>query len=118
MAQVAVMVMVDTEAHADTARVANALTTVYEFKEAGEEATLVFSGAGTRRVGKLSNPDHRLHRAFAKVKDEVAGACKACAVSFGVRQEIEASGVPLLTEYRGHQSLRKLVNEGYEVIIF
>ena len=97
---------------------ANALTTVYEFKEADEEATLVFSGIGTRWVGKLSDPDHRLHRAFAEVKDEVAGTCKACAVSFGVREEVEASGVPLLTEYRGHQSLRKLVNEGYEVIIF
>ncbi|MDF2703625.1 MAG: hypothetical protein K0S10_2571, partial [Rubrobacteraceae bacterium] len=48
----------------------------------------------------------------------VAGACKACAVSFGVRDEVEASGVPLLTEYRGHQSLRKLVKEGFEIITF
>ena len=118
MAKVAVVVMSDTETHADTARVANALTTVYEFKEAGEEATLVFSGAGTRWIGKLSDPDHRLHRAFTKVKDEVSGACKAWAVSFGVREEVEASGVPLLTEYRGHQSRRRLINEGYEVITF
>ena len=48
----------------------------------------------------------------------MSGACKACAVSFGVREEVEASGVPLLTEYRGHQSLRRLINEGYEVITF
>jgi hypothetical protein len=26
--------------------------------------------------------------------------------------------VPLLTEYRGHQSLRKLVVEGYQIITF
>src|ERR671912_2905044 len=112
------MVMSDTETHADRARVANALTTAYEFKEAGEEVDLIFTGAGTKWVAELADPDHRLHRAFEMVKDRVAGACKACAVSFGVRDEVEASGVPLLTEYRGHQSLRKLVKEGFEIITF
>jgi hypothetical protein len=52
------------------------------------------------------------------VKDKVAGACKACATSFGVREEVQASGVPLLAEYRGHQSLRKVINEGYQVVTF
>jgi hypothetical protein len=114
----AIVIMSDTETHADSARVANALTTAYEFKEAGDEVTVVFTGAGTKWVAKLSDPEHRLHRAFNLVKDEVAGACKACAVSFGVRGEVEASGVPLLAEYRGHQSLRKLVTEGYQIITF
>lgn len=114
----AVVIMADTESHADTARVANALTTAYEFKEAGDEVTVVFTGAGTKWVGRLSAPDHRLHRAFRLVDDEVAGACKACAISFGVRGEVEDSGVPLLTEYRGHQSLRRLVSEGYQIITF
>jgi hypothetical protein len=42
----------------------------------------------------------------------------ACAVSFGVKEEVQDSGVPLLAEYRGHQSLRKLVGEGFQVITF
>ena len=83
-----------------------------------DEVTLVFTGTGTKRVGKLSDPDHRPHRAFGTVKDEVAGACKACAVSFGMTEQVEAGGVPPLAEYRGHQSLRRLVNEGYQVITF
>jgi hypothetical protein len=116
--KVAIVIMTDTETHADSARTANALTTAYEFKEAGEEVTVVFTGAGTKWVAELSDPDHRLHRAFELVRDKVAGACKACAVSFGVKDEVEASGVPLLTEYRGHQSLRKLIAEGFEVITF
>jgi hypothetical protein len=116
--KVAVVVMSDTETHADSARVANALTTTYEFKEAGDEVTLVFTGAGTKWVGALSDPDHRLNRAFRLVKDEVAGACKACAVSFGVKEEVQASGVSLLAEYRGHQSLRTVVARGYQVITF
>ena len=116
--KVAIVILADTETHADRARVANALTTAYEFKEADEEVTVVFTGAGTRWVGELSDPDHRLHRAFDLVRDKVAGACKACAVSFGVRDEVQASGVPLLTEYKGHQSLRRLVREGFQVITF
>ncbi len=48
MVKVALMVMSDTETHADRARVANALTAAYEFKEAGEEVDLIFIGAGTK----------------------------------------------------------------------
>jgi hypothetical protein len=118
VAKVAIVVLSDTETSADSARVANALTTAYEFKEAEEEVTLIFTGAGTKWVSELSDPDHRLNRAFNLVKDNVAGACKACATSFGVREEVQASGVPLLTEYRGHQSLRKVINEGYQVVTF
>jgi hypothetical protein len=117
-AKIAIVIMSDTGTHADSARTANALTTAYEFKEAEEEVTVVFTGAGTKWVAELSDPDHRLHRAFEMVKDRVAGACKACAVSFGVRDEVEASDVPLLTEYRGHQSLRKLIKEGFEIVTF
>jgi hypothetical protein len=117
-AKVAIVILADTETRADRAKVANALTTAYEFKETGEEVTVVFTGAGTRWIPELSDPDHRLHKAFDLVKDKVAGACKACAVSFGVKDEVEASGVPLLAEYRGHQSLRKLVAEGFQVITF
>jgi hypothetical protein len=118
MAKIAIVVMSDTETQADSARVANALTTAYEFKEADEEVTLIFTGAGTKWVAELSDPDHRLHRAFDIVKNKVAGACKACATSFGVREEVQASGIPLLMEYRGHQSLRKVIKEGYEIVTF
>ena len=69
-------------------------------------------------MGELAHPDHRLHRAYRLIEDKVAGACKACAVSFGVKGEIETAGVPLLTEYRGHQSLRKLVAEGFQIMTF
>jgi hypothetical protein len=116
--KVAIVILADTETGADSARVANALTTAYEFNEAEEEVTLVFTGAGTRWVGEQSDPDHRLNWAFRLVKDEVAGACKACATSFGVREEVQACGVPLLAEYRGHQSLRRLISEGYQVVTF
>ena len=117
MTKVAIVILSDTETPADSARVANALTTAYEFKEAEEEVKLIFTGAGTKWVAELSDPDHRLNRAFSLVKDKVAGACKACATSFGVREAVQASGVQPLPVYRGHQSLRKVINARYQVVI-
>lgn len=45
-AKVAIVILADTETRADRAKVANALTTAYEFKEAGEVVTVVFTGPG------------------------------------------------------------------------
>lgn len=112
------MVLADTETHGDLGRIANALTSAKEFKEAGDEATIVFDGAGTRWVEELSKPDHKLHEAFESVRDSVAGACAYCAESFGVKRQVQKSGIPLLEEYAGHPSLQRLVSEGYQVITF
>lgn len=48
MIKVAVVVLADTVTHADMARVANALTTAYAFKETRDEVGLIFTGAGTK----------------------------------------------------------------------
>jgi electron transfer flavoprotein alpha/beta subunit len=54
VAKVAIVVPSDTETSADSARVANALTTAYEFKEAEEGVMLIFTGAGPS--GSESSP--------------------------------------------------------------
>lgn len=52
------------------------------------------------------------------MKDEVAGACNYCANAFGVKDEVQESGVTLLGDYKGHPSLQTLVSDGYQVITF
>ena len=116
MTKAAVLVFADTETHGDLGRIANALTTVKEFKDAGDDVTLIFDGAGTKWVAELAKPNHRLHELFVSQKDKVGGACNYCAKAFGVRDAIEASGVPLLADYNDHPSIRKLVAGGYEII--
>jgi hypothetical protein len=116
--KVAILVLAGRETRADEARIANALTTVNEFKEAGDEVTLIFSGAGTRWVSDLSGDDHPLSNAFDMVKDKVEGACRECAVSFDVEEEVQASGIPLMEEYKGHPSLKRLISQGYKIITF
>lgn len=118
MAKVGIIVLADIETHADMGRVANALETVKEFQEAGDAVRLLFDGAGTRWIEVLSNPQHRLHRQFAAVRPSITGVCRFCAAAFGVKEEVQQSGIPLLGEYEGHPSLRKLVEQGYQIITF
>jgi hypothetical protein len=79
VAKAAVLLLADIETHADMGRAANALTTVEEFREEGDEVTLIFDGAGVRWAAELTDPNSRLNGAFEKVRDKVAGACHFCA---------------------------------------
>lgn len=118
MTKIASVVFADAEGHENLGRVVNALTTTKEFKDAGDESTIVFDGAGTRWVPELAKPDHKAHPLYKAVEDRVAGACAFCANAFGVKEQITELGVTLLDEYSQHPSLHKLVSNGYEVITF
>ena len=118
MAKAAIVVLADTESSGDLGRVVNALTTAKELKEAGDEVTIVFDGAGTKWIKALSSKEHKYAPLFDSVKDRIAGACDYCARAFGVRREVESAGVPLLSELEQHPSIRTLLVEGYEVITF
>lgn len=118
MEKVAIIVLADTETHGDLGRVVNALEAVKEFKEAKDDVQLIFDGAGTKWIGELSKPDHKIHGLFEAVKDRIAGACEFCARAFGVKDEVQACGVGLMGQYEGHPSFKKLVSKGYQVITF
>lgn len=118
MAKAAIVVLADIETHGELGRIVNALSTADEFKEHGDEVTIIFDGAGVRWAAELSKPDHRLHERFEQLRDKVAGACHYCAGAFEVRDELEQIGFPLLRDYKGHPSLRSLVHDGFEVITY
>lgn len=118
MAKAASIVFADTETREALGRVVNALTTAKEFKEAGDDAVVIFDGAGTKWVAELAQEDHKYHGLFESVRDVVAGACSYCAAAYGVKDQVEQIGVELLEEYEGHPSLRSLINDGYHVVTF
>src|SRR5919204_2942058 len=93
MPKAALVVLAGTEGREAIGRVANALVTAKEFKETGDEATIVFDGAGTTWIGTLADPDHRYHGAFEEVRDRIAGACSCCAGRYGVTEQVEQAGV-------------------------
>lgn len=120
MAKTALIVFAGTEGHADLGRVFNALETAREYKQDGDadDVTLIFDGAGTEWIPELEDPEHDAHEVYASVKDVIEGACRFCAKSFGVFQQIEQTDVPFLSDFEGHPSIKSLVDEGYEVITF
>ncbi len=118
MAKLGVVVLADTETAGDLGRAVNALITAREAKEAGDDVTIVFDGAGTKWVSELSNPEHEYSELLQRVSDVVAGACSYCAKAYGVKDAVERADVPLLADYDDHPSLRGLVSEGYEVVTF
>lgn len=118
MAKISVVVLAGAESHADMGRVTNALALAKEAKGAGDDVELVFDGAAATWIPQLEDPGHDLHGLYAAVRDRVAGVCEFCAGAFGVRDEIEEAGVPLLSEFECHPSLRSRVEEGYEVVTF
>jgi hypothetical protein len=120
MSKAALVIFADTGSHEGLGRVANALIAAKEFDERGDEVSLLFDGAGTKWVAELADAEHRYHGVFESLKEKgrVAGACAYCAAAFGVKSDVEASGVPLLDEYEQHPSIRGLVAEGYEVVTF
>lgn len=118
MNRVAILVLADTETHADLGRVVNAMMTAKEFHEAGDDVELIFDGAGTGWLGVLSDPENQANKLFEQVRDVVSGACGFCAHAFDAEKGVEHAHVPLLDEYQGHPSVRGLVESGYQVITF
>ena len=118
MTKAAVIVLADTETHGDLARVVNAMMTATEFAEAGDDVELMFDGAGTQWPGVLVDPDHKSHRLFEQVHEVISGACAFCSRAFDVEDGVRKADVLFLEEYKGHPSVRRLVEEGREVLTF
>jgi hypothetical protein len=118
MPKAALVIFAGTEGREGVGRVANALVTAKEFKETGDDVTIVFDGAGTTWIGTLNDPSHRYHEAFEEVRDRIAGACAYCAGRYGVKEQVEQAGIALLDEYEQHPSIRRLLTDGYQVVTF
>lgn len=104
-------------------RVFNALATAYDFKSQGDEVSLIFQGAGTRWPVELSKKEHPAHDLFEAVRDTVAGVSCACADVFGASEEAQKNGYALIKGNEvpgtsGLPSMRKLTQEGYNILNF
>ncbi len=104
-------------------RVFNALAVAYDFKQKGDDVTILFQGAGTRWAGELTKVDHPAHGLFEAVKDKVAGVSCGCADVFGATAEAEKNGFQLIKNNPipntgGFPSFRRLTSDGYTVLTF
>lgn len=87
-----------------------------ELQRAGDDVTIVFDGAGSAAAADLAQPGHTMHALFQDVRARVRGVCRYCAKSYAVLEAVEAAGLALLGDDRGHASLRSLLEEGYQIV--
>ena len=118
MHKVAIVILADTTQADGLGRVVNGLMAAKEFKDAKDDVQVVFSGAGTKWIGELAKPEHKLHGMYKDLQGSIVGACSFCAGAFGVAGEVADSGVNLLEEYGTNMSFHSLVQNGYQVITF
>lgn len=89
-----------------------------ELMRAGDDVTIVFDGAGSVALADMIQPDNDLHRVWTKAAPALRGVCSYCAKSYGVKEALEAASIPMLTDDKGHASLRALLIEGRQIITF
>lgn len=120
----AIVILSDPKAGEDAlGRVFNGLAAAYDFKQQGDDVTVLFQGAGTRWIGELTKSDHPVHELFDAVKDTVAGVSCGCAEVFGATEEVEKSPFEFIKDNdvpgtAGLPSLRQLASDGYTIMSF
>ncbi|VAW77267.1 hypothetical protein MNBD_GAMMA13-118 [hydrothermal vent metagenome] len=121
----AILVMSDPKSGSEEAlgRVFNALATTYDFKQSGDEVSILFHGTGTRWISELSRPDNPVHGLFELVKDKILGVSSGCADVFGATADLKESSFNAISENQvpgtsGLPSLRALMADGYSILTF
>jgi hypothetical protein len=89
-----------------------------ELMAAGDDVTIVFDGGGSATLAAVMDPAHDLHRAWKRVAASLRGVCGYCAKAYGVHEQLNAAGIPMLADDHGHASLRALLGEGRQIITF
>lgn len=109
------------ESHEGMARAVHALLYSKELKEHGHEVVLLFDGAGTEWIAEWSKPDSsdKLAPMYQELRE--AGVtqviCDFCANAFQVKASLEENKTPLTAEYKGHPSIAKFADKGYQIIV-
>ena len=99
-------------------RVMHAFVFARDVGERGGEATIILEGESPKWLLALTNPKHKLHGMYEKVKGAglIGAVCRACAVQAGAVEAAEAEGLSLVGDAFGHVSLSQYIEQGYHVV--
>ncbi len=120
MSKAAFIILAAGDTHESMGRVVNAFMGAYEYVKDGgtDSAKIIFDGAGTQAAAAFAAKDHKYNELFEKVRGQVEGACSYCAGAYKMTEKIKAVDIPLIDEFKGHPSFKKLIDAGYQVLVF
>lgn len=119
MRKVAVILHAEPGTHDALGRALHALLYTQELQEHGHEVQLILDGGGTKWLEEFTQPDNALAPLYQSLKNAgvIGGVCDFCVPAFdGDKALAESEGLHLLSEFQGHPSLAKLIEDGYQVI--
>lgn len=115
-----IILQAGTEGHEGMARALHALLYAKELKDGGHPIVLIFDGAGTTWAEAMRKPDHMFHAKFVELEKSgiVEEVCDYCSGAFKVKDQLrKQGGVPFSSDFGGHPSIKKWVDQGYEIIV-
>lgn len=98
----------------------HALLNAIDMSESGFDVKIVIEGTSTRFIGKVTDPEDPLSKLYSEVKKRglIDCVCKSCAAQTKSLRGAEEEGLRLCDEMDGHPSMRRYIEEGYEILIF
>ena len=99
---------------------AHVMLNALDMKEKGVDIKVVFEGESTKLIPELSKEDAPMGGLYKKMKGQglIDAVCKACSAKMGVLEAVEKEGLPIVDEMKGHPSMAKYIQDGYEIITF
>ncbi len=96
------------------------LLNALDMNEKGYEVKLVIEGSATRLANELNDENAPFGKLYLAVREKglIECVCHACSSKMGALEGVEAQGLTLCKEMKGHPSLAKYMEQGYEVITF
>ena len=86
----------------------------------GYDVKVVIEGSATRLANELNDENKPFGKLYLEVREKglIDCVCQACAAKMGALEGIEAQGLALCNEMKGHPSMAKYIDQGYDVITF
>lgn len=103
------------------ARAMHAMLYTRELYENGDKVALIFDGAGVQWIEEWTNPhsEHPLTPMYTELHDlgitEII--CDFCAGALELKDDLEGREVQFSGEFKGHPSIARWTNKGYQIIV-
>lgn len=97
----------------------HALLNLMDMRGRDWDARLVIEGTATKQIVELDDPGKPFADLYAWARKEGAidCVCQACSSKTGVLDKAKEQGLPLCKELKGHPSIARYIDEGFEIIV-
>ncbi len=96
------------------------LLNALDMQEKGFEVKIMFEEAATKYIAELNEDQKPFSGLYKKARGLklIDAVCQACAKMTGVLEAAQEQDLPIVGDMKGHPSLAKYLQEGYQVLIY